>query len=135
MRSSHDTANSVQSEALHDEMRRTMDRFSAAWRRGDIDGLMALFGDDPIYRTSSGIAFEGRISLREGLIAMCHPLPADDQPPANQAETYFFGRSCLTYWTLKLANGETQAVVDGVDVITFDGQARIILKDAYRKLL
>ncbi len=121
-------------ETLHDTMRNTMSSFTAAWARGDIDSLMTLFGDDPIYRTSSGAAFEGRTLLREGLVKMCQPSASDSPPPANQARMHFFDRSCLTYWTLELAAGDTQAVVDGVDVITFDDQGRIIVKDAYRKL-
>ncbi len=122
------------SEAFHEMMRRTMESFTAAWARGDIDGLMGLFGDNPIYRTSSGAAFEGSVALREGLSKMCLSPQGDTPSPAAPTRMHFFDRSCLTYWTLKLANGDTQSVVDGVDVITFDNQARLIVKDAYRKL-
>ena len=121
-------------EPFHKQMRRTMESFTAAWARGDIDGLMALFGDNPIYRTSSGAVFEGRVALREGLLKMC-PSPADDSlSSAVPARIHFFDRLCLTYWQMELANGDTKAIVEGVDVITFDDRARLIVKDAYRKL-
>ena len=38
--------------------------FSKAWATGDVDGVMALFNDDPVYRTSTGggtgTTFSGR---------------------------------------------------------------------------
>ncbi len=115
-------------------MRRTMQDFAAAWARGDVAALMALFGPDPTYRTSSGITFRGRSALHDGLLKMCPPLSDAPAPPPAEAKMHFFDRCCLTYWALRLPNGDSQALVDGVDVITFDADAKVVLKDAYRKL-
>ena len=116
------------------ETRQTMKAFALAWDAGDIDGLMALFGNDPVYRTSSGTTFAGRLALRDGLTRMCQPQQSDSTPKAGEPDMQFFGRICIAYWSLVLPNGETRGLVDGVDVITFDDDARVIRKDAYRKL-
>ena len=61
---------------------------------------------------------------------MC-PRPAGaPAPPPAEAKTHFFDHCCLSYWTLRLINGDGQVLVDGVDVITFDENAKVILKDA-----
>ena len=111
-----------------------MQDFAAAWTRGDVAALMALFGQDPIYKTSSGAIFKGRSALHEGLVKMCPPPSDGPAPPPAEAKMHFFDRYCLSYWTLRLPNGDSQALVDGVDVITFDEDAKVISKDAYRKL-
>ncbi|HLY57540.1 MAG TPA: nuclear transport factor 2 family protein [Stellaceae bacterium] len=115
-------------------MEATLSRFSAAWGRGDIDGLMALMADDPTYRTSSGLTFRGRQEVREGFARICRPSdPATDPPPP--AAPHFFDNKCLSFFTLLLpAVGGGLAMVEGVDIITFDGDGRIVAKDAYRKL-
>ncbi len=120
--------------AFLEMMQRTMDEFAAAWTRGDVATLMTLFGKDPVYRTSSGLTFKGRSALRDGLAKMCPPPSDGPVPPQAEGKMHFFGRCCLSYWTLRLPNGSGQALVDGVDVITFNEDAKVILKDAYRKL-
>lgn len=115
-------------------MEATLSEFSAAWGRGDIDGLMALMADDPTYRTSSGLTFRGRQEVREGLSRMCQPSGASGAPPAAMGPHYFENK-CLSYWVLRLpAAGGQEATFEGVDVITFDGDGRIRVKDAYRKV-
>ncbi len=114
--------------------RQTMKAFTQAWDSGDIDGLMALFGDEPTYRTSSGTTFAGRPALRDGLVRMCQPQPPGGAPKTAAPDMQFFGRTCLAYWRLVLPNGDSKSLVDGVDVITFDDDARVVSKDAYRKL-
>jgi hypothetical protein len=116
------------------EMRATMERFSHAWACGNIDALMALMSDAPVYRTSGGATFEGSTAVREGFARICRPAdPA--APPAPPSRLVFFDDQCLSYWTLSLpgADGELREV-DGIDVIGFDSNGRIRIKDAYRKL-
>jgi ketosteroid isomerase-like protein len=112
-------------------MQQAMQAFSAAWGRGDIDGLMALMSPDPVYRTSSGAVFKGRDDVRLGFTKICQPSGAEPAPPSSQGKMEFFANTCLAYWSLPL-DGKT--LVDGIDVITFDNEARLISKDAYRKL-
>ncbi len=116
-------------------MRRTMDRFGAAWERGDIEALMDLLGPDPTYHTSSGALFSGRPAVREGFQMMCRPASGGNAAPAAENRMHFFDQYCLSYWTLPISTADGgQTIVRGIDIITFDRQARVISKDAYRKL-
>jgi len=110
-------------------MEATLASFSAAWERGDIDSLMQLVGDNPLYRTSGGLVFEGREAVRLGFEQICKPAlsSAPETPPP-----YFFGNRCLCYWLLPLSPGEPPVL--GIDILTFDDGAKLIVKDAYRKL-
>jgi hypothetical protein len=117
-------------------MQATIAQFSDAWARCDIDKLMTLMSDAPLYRTSSGLTFEGREAVRQGFSRMCQP--AKSPPPANSApppgKFVFFDDKCLSYWTLTLPAPDGQSrLVEGIDVISFDPDGRIRIKDAYRK--
>ena len=119
-------------------MQSTIARFSDAWARCDLDQLMSLVSDDPLYRTSGGLSFRGRDEVREGFARMCQPAtsPAPDTPASTPppGRFFFFDDKCLSYWTLTLpgAGGESR-IVEGIDVISFDPSGRIRIKDAYRK--
>jgi hypothetical protein len=54
-------------------------------------------------------------------------------PPAPGPRPFFFENHALVYWHLTLPGTDGPVEVDGVDVITFDDQDRIAVKDAYRK--
>ncbi len=120
--------------------RETLRQFSRAWAWGDVDALMGLMSDDPIYRSSAGpgpgTEFRGRAQVRAGLeriLAAVEParvaLAPSDQPAAT-----FFGDQALSYWSMPCAREDgTTAMAPGVDVITFASDGRIAVKDAYRK--
>jgi hypothetical protein len=117
-------------------MQSTIAQFSDAWARCDIDKLMSLMSDTPLYKTSSGLTFDGREAVRHGFSRMCQPVKST--PPANSAlppaEIVFFDDKCLSYWTLTLPTpGGESRVVEGIDVVSFDPDGRIRIKDAYRK--
>lgn len=119
----------------HTAMRNTFERFANAWRQGDIDGLMENMAASPSYRTSGGVCFEGREAVRKALAELCKSSAkastSDDEPN----ETFFFANRSLSYWSLSLPSGDGAARdVKGIDVITYDADGRIVLKDAYRKL-
>ncbi len=115
-------------------MQRTMDAFAAAWQCGNVDGLMALVSEDPVYRTSGGAVFVGRKNVRNGFTQICKP-SAGNSLAAKPPRLHFFDNKCVSYWTLALTSPDgTPNTVEGVDIITFDDAARISCKDAYRKL-
>jgi hypothetical protein len=115
-------------------MRSTIERFSQAWARGDIDALMTLMSATPLYRTSSGSIFEGREAVREGFCKICRPADPTASPPPPP-RLHFFDDKCLSYWAMKLPSLDGEpSWVDGIDVISFDPDGRIRIKDAYRKL-
>lgn len=116
-------------------MRATFLRFALHWRSGDLDGLMADMSDTPSYRTSAGACFEGREAVRKGLAALCKP--SNKKPPTSKEvlqDVHFFGNHSLSYWSLALPDScGSLREVKGVDVITYDADGRVALKDAYRK--
>lgn len=119
--------------------RETLLHFSAAWARGDVDGLLELMTADPVYRGSSGPGpgsyFQGRDAVRTAFARMVPPqtaAAAATLPPPPQM--YFFEDRALVYWNLSLPGPDgTARAVDGVDIITFDADGKIAVKDAYRK--
>ena len=115
-------------------MRQTVEQFALAWRRADIDGLMSLLGSNPLYRTSAGAVFEGAENVRKGFTQICKP-SADNDAPADPPRLHFFENKCVSYWTLLISAADgSQRVVEGVDILTFDERAKLVCKDAYRKL-
>ena len=116
----------------------TLRRFSDAWARQDVDGLMALMTDSPIYRSSAGprpgAVYQGREEVRAAFSRMfTNASPATAAPPPA-IEPAFFGNRALSFWTLPgRAPDGSPAIVEGVDVLTFDEEGRIAVKDAYRK--
>lgn len=114
--------------------RSTIEKFSQAWARGDVDGLMALMSDAPLYKTSSGSTFDGREAVRQGFLQICRPAEPTASPPPPP-RLFFFDDKCLSYWSLKLSSQDGESrLIDGIDVISFDPDGRIRIKDAYRKL-
>lgn len=118
----------------------TLRRFSEAWAKGDVDTLMSLMTDDPIYRSSAGPGpggeYRGREEVRAAFTRMLSgaPAPGATPPPPPAGEVAFFDDRALSYWTLPgRAPDGSPATIRGVDVITFDAEGRIAIKDAYRK--
>lgn len=133
-----DTAAAVDAATLR-RNRDTVLRFSEAWVRGDVDGLLALMSDEPVYKGSTGPGpgtfFQGREAVREAFSRMVTaPPPGTEPPPVTPPTMYLFEDRALVYWHLSLrkADGGTSEV-DGVDVLTFTADGRIAVKDAYRK--
>ena len=123
-----------------DKYRKTLELFSAAWSRGDVDTLLSLMADEPVYKGSTGAMpgtlYRGREEVRTVLQKMAGGNADTDAPPAPAPppEMYFFANRALVYWNLMLpgADGSPQPV-DGVDIIEFTDDGRIAVKDAYRK--
>ncbi len=123
-----------------DRYRKTLELFSAAWSRGDVDSLLNLMGDEPVYKGSTGpgpgTLYRGREEVRAAFEKMTKGNAGVDEPlpPPTPPEMYFFSNCALVYWSLMLpgADGSPQQV-DGVDIIEFTDDGRIAGKDAYRK--
>ena len=137
----HQVSASVQEAAGNaDSYRKTLELFSAAWGRGDVDTLLSLMADEPVYKGSTGAMpgtlYRGREEVRTVLEKMAGGNAGTDvaSAPAPPPEMYFFANRALVYWNLMLpgADGSPQPV-DGVDIIEFTDDGRIAVKDAYRK--
>ena len=136
----HEAGNDHAPAGNTDRYRKTLELFNAAWSRGDVDTLLSLMGDEPVYKGSTGALpgtlYRGREEVRVVLEKMAGGNAATDEPlsPAPSPEMYFFANRALVYWNLMLpgADGSPQPV-DGVDIIEFTDDGRIAVKDAYRK--
>lgn len=120
--------------------RKTLERFSAAWSKGDVITLLGLMSEEPVYKGSTGekpgTVFRGREQVRVVLERMAGPNANSDEEtaPITPPEMYFFADRALVYWRLSLPDTDgLLKEVDGVDVITFTDDGRIAVKDAYRK--
>ena len=120
--------------------RETLELFSAAWSNGDVDALLDLMSENPVYKGSTGegpgTTFTGREEVRANLARMVSAnKPSDtNEDPVSPPQMYFFADRALVYWHLTLAAADGSSnEVDGVDVITFTDDGRIAVKDAYRK--
>jgi|SRR5271154_2629111 len=113
-------------------------RFSEAWTRGDVDTLIRLMTDVPTYRASVGSApgavYHGRDEVRAAFSRLLSGPPPGNDPPPPSGEVAFFGNRALSFWKLRgRAPDGSPAIVEGVDVLTFDESGRIAVKDSYRK--
>ncbi len=110
-----------------------IETFNRAWYAGDVDTLMALLSDAPVYRPSAparpGFEYRGRDEVRAGFAAVmaaeqAAAVAAPGTANAVDARIEVHGDRAISYWRY----GD----VDGIDVWTFHGD-RIAVKDAYRK--
>jgi hypothetical protein len=133
--------NTLTSAATEEKHRKTIAAFSAAWDAGDVDTLLSLMSDEPVYKGSAGpgpgTVFVGKEEVRGILQKMVGSNSAssdEEKAPATPPEMYFFANRALVYWRIAFpdADGNTTEV-DGVDVMTFTDDGRIAVKDAYRK--
>lgn len=124
-----------------DQRFQTLARFSAAWGAGDVDGLLQLMSDEPVYKGSTGpcpgTVYVGRDNVRrafERMVGRAHNQAEGSDATAAPPEAYFFGDRALVFWCLALPDADgSLSDVEGVDVITFTEDGRIAVKDAYRK--
>ncbi len=48
-----------------DELARTIDEWLSAWDRHDLDGVIALFSEEAVFETWTGLRVEGREKIRK----------------------------------------------------------------------
>ena len=119
----------------------TLASFSAAWNAGDVDTLLSLMGDEPVYKGSTGpgpgtinVGIDEVGAYLERMVGgnSASDTSTNTAPPPPM---YFIDDDrALVFWSIKLPNAEGVFVdVDGVDILTFTDDGRIAIKDAYRK--
>lgn len=114
-----------------------VERFNRAWADGDVDGLMVLLADNPIYRASTGTGpgriFTGAVEVRAGFATVIAAEASSGEPPAPPGRLHVFDDRALSFWSYPATGPSGGSVtVEGVDVWTFEN-SRIAVKDAYRK--
>jgi steroid delta-isomerase-like uncharacterized protein len=113
----------------------TLEAFSAAWNRHDVEALMSFMSDDCIFQTAAGpdacgTRFVGREAVRAAFAAAWQNVPDAQWINGVHFVHGDFGTSQWTF-TGTAADG-SRIETDGIDVFTFkDG--KIQLKNVFRK--
>ena len=110
-------------------------RFSAAWNARDVDGIMACMTDDCVFAASAGPDAEGRRYEGQAAVRSANETLFDAFPEAawTEARHSVFGDRGLSEWRFVGRNKDgKEIVVDGCDLLTFDGDL-IRVKNSFRK--
>ena len=113
----------------------TLEAFSAAWNRHDIDALMSFMSDDCVFETAAGpeacgTRHVGREAVRAAFAAAWKAFP-DAQ--WRNGRHFVAGDRGVSEWTFTgTAADGSRVEADGVDVFTFS-RGLIRVKNAFRK--
>lgn len=109
--------------------------FAEAWNRHDVDALMAMMTDAPVFKASAGPSVEGERHEGRKAVRAAFEAVFMQYPDAHwgSARHLACGDRGLSEWTFSGTTQDgTRVEVDGCDVFTFrDG--RIWIKDSFRK--
>lgn len=113
----------------------TLEAFSAAWNRHDIDALMGFMSDDCVFQTAAGpdacgSRIVGTEAVRTAFAAAWAAVPDAQWVRGVHFVSGDFGTSQWTF-TGTAADG-SRIESDGIDVFTFKG-GKIALKNVFRK--
>jgi ketosteroid isomerase-like protein len=108
--------------------------FGQAWRRGDVDAILAHMTEDAVYSTSvgpePGRTFVGREELARGIAGA---LEAHSHLVFHPGEAWTCGQRGVAHWHYTVRGDDSDVVTArGVDILAFrDGL--VARKDAFRK--
>jgi len=114
---------------------RLLGAFADAWNRHDIDALMSMMTDDPVFEASAGPRVcgerhEGREAVRSAYQAVFAQFP--DARWAD-ARHFVIGTRGVSEWTFTGTRRDgTRVEVNGCDLFTFRN-GKIALKNSFRK--
>ena len=114
----------------------TLEAFSAAWNRHDIDALMGFMCDDCVFQTAAGpdacgTRISGADAVRQAIAGAWLAVPDAQWINGVHVGSGVFGTSQWTF-TGTAADG-SRIETDGIDVFTFKG-GKIALKNVFRKV-
>lgn len=112
-----------------------LQKFSDAWNRHDLAGLMACMDEDCVFHTSAGPLAQGTTHRGAKAVAQAFAAAWQTIPDAQWRNGRHFvsGERGVSEWTFTgtMADG-SRIEADGVDVFTFRN-GRILVKNAFRK--
>ncbi|MGE0800459.1 MAG: nuclear transport factor 2 family protein [Lautropia sp.] len=113
----------------------TLEAFSDAWNRHDVDALMSFMSEDCVFQTAAGpdacgTRHVGPAAVRKAFAAAWEAVPDAQWRNGRHFVQGDFGTSLWTF-TGTAADG-SRIEADGVDVFTFRN-GKIQLKNAFRK--
>lgn len=113
----------------------TLEAFSAAWNRHDIDALMSFMTDDCVFETAAGPEACGARHAGAAAVRKAFAMAWETVPDAQwqNGVHHVMGDFGVSEWTFTgTAADGSRIEVNGVDLFTFrDG--KIALKNVFRK--
>lgn len=114
----------------------TLQAFSDAWNRHDIDDLMAFMSEDCVFQAAVGPDACGTRHVGEAAVRKAFSAAWETVKDAQWANGTHFaeGNFGISQWTFTgTATDGTRIETDGIDVFAFSG-GKITLKSAFRKV-
>ena len=98
-------------------VRRLLDEYRAAWLAHDIDGVVALVGDDVVYENlTSGVRIKGADAFREHVVETHERWP---DFTFDEHAFYVAGDTGVSEWTARVTSSDGRRLEwDGVDIVT-----------------
>jgi len=113
----------------------TLEAFSDAWNRHDIDALMSFMSDDCVFQTAAGPDACGARHVGPAAVRKAFAAAWESMPDAQwrNGRHFVHGDHGTSMWTFTgTAADGSRVEVDGIDVFEFrDGKIR--LKNVFRK--
>jgi ketosteroid isomerase-like protein len=96
---------------------RLLDEYRAAWLAHDIDGVVALVGDDVVYENlTSGVRVEGADAFRAHVVETHKRWP---DFTFDEHAFYVAGETGVSEWTVRVTAPDGRRLEwDGVDIVT-----------------
>jgi len=112
------------------DIERVFEEYAAAWSRGDVDGVAALFAPDAVVHDPvDGPAVEGLDNIRAFFAEFGAPVRAIRV--AGPVHISADCRHAAARMDAEAELGEGSTLVEALDVFTFDDEGRITTMNAY----
>lgn len=109
--------------------------FADAWNRHDVDALMSMMTDDPVFQASSGNNVDGERHQGQQAVRTAYAAVFAQFPDAHwgNARHFVAGDRGVSEWTFTGTRSDgKRAEVSGCDLFTFRG-GKIAVKNSFRK--
>lgn len=117
------------------ELERMLGAFADAWNRHDVDALMSMMADDPVFESSGGNSAAGERSVGREAVRKAYEAVFATYADAHWGNARHFvkGDRGVSEWTFTGTMKDGKRVeVNGCDIFTFR-RGKIALKNSYRK--
>jgi ketosteroid isomerase-like protein len=117
------------------KLERLLTAFADAWNRHDVDALMSMMTDDPVFEASSGNNVDGERHQGQQAVKTAYAAVFAQFPDAHwgNARHFVAGDRGVSEWTFRGTRSDGKRVeVNGCDLFTFRG-GKIAVKNSFRK--
>jgi ketosteroid isomerase-like protein len=117
----------------HQQLKQLADAFTATFNAHDLDATMAFFADSAVYEEMHGRVNEGRAAIRKAF----EPLFAKrfGTMRFDEADTFIDAGAgkVMTSWNLHLTLDGRPVVLNGLDLLYFNDDDKLVRKLTYCK--